>query len=131
MFERFSSGSSDMTIKQLFGKVANDTVLLVRKEVELAKSESKEELLKEVKVMSAVGICAAIAFLGLNMALTAALLGLLGWGSTCIVGIALLLISSGIALLFWNKRVKEPISATQQMLKEDAQWLKATIKKLP
>lgn len=131
MFERFSRDSSDMTIQQLFRKVANDMTLLVRKEVELAKSESKEELQKELRVMIGLGACGAVAFLGLAIAATALLVHFLGWGGAAIVGFAMLLIAGGIGALLWAKRVKRPLPATQQMLKEDAQWLKATIIKRP
>lgn len=119
----------NITSIDLIKKTAKDLSELAQKEAQLAKYEGKQELEKELWVVSTAGLCAAVAFIGLNLALAAALLGLFGWKVTCIIGAVLLVLGSCAGLFVWSKRVKQPVPYTQETLREDAKWLKESIRK--
>ncbi len=120
----------DATLGELFGEMTSDLSRLFRQEIELAKTEARDEVAKAGKgagMIGAAGVAAlmtlimvsfALAWLldqGLNTALSFLIVGLL-WA---VVGAVLL--STG------RRRLKavRPLPTTTQTLKEDVEWAKA------
>jgi F0F1-type ATP synthase assembly protein I len=120
----------DATLGELFGEMTSDVSRLFRQEIELAKTEARDEVAKAGKgagMIGAAGVAAlltlimvsfALAWLldqGLNTALSFLIVGLL-WA---VVGAVLL--STG------RRRLKavRPLPTTTQTLKEDVAWVQA------
>jgi uncharacterized membrane protein YqjE len=119
----------ELSLGELFGEMTTDLSTLMRKEIELAKVEAKEEMAqagKGVGMFAGAGLAAwlALVFLSfglawlldqaLNRALAFAIVGVL-WA---IVGAVLAL--RGKAEI---KKV-EPLPTTVQTVKEDVEWAK-------
>jgi F0F1-type ATP synthase assembly protein I len=120
----------DATLGELFGEMTSDLSQLFRQEIELAKTEARDEVAKAGKgagMIGAAGVAAlltlimvsfALAWLldqGLNTALSFLIVGLL-WA---VVGAVLL--SAGRHRL----KAVRPLPTTTQTLKEDVEWAKA------
>lgn len=115
---------------ELFGELAQETGTLVRKEVELVKTEMTSKLTTAAKDAALVGAGGAIAHLG-GMALLAALILGLGtliplWLSALIVGAVVSGIGGALAMTGVRKLKNiDPVPrVTVQTLKEDKRWLR-------
>jgi len=117
-----------MSNRQLLAHVLEGGALLAKKEFELAKTELRADLKKEVamaKGLTAAGICALCTLNLLLVAIAMALGGVMvEWGAALIVAAAVLLLGTAVGLIGWGKRVKEPLEATRRSLKEDVTWAK-------
>jgi len=124
-------GRSDRTLGELFGEFTSDISTLMRKEVELARIELKEEVSKGARAGGMLGATALAAYMALIMVSFAAAWGLAevmapGW-AFLIVGavyavVAAVLYSKGRSEL---RRVQVKPEQTIETLKEDVQWAKA------
>src|SRR3954468_1427601 len=117
-----------MTNRALIGHVIDSATDLAKKEIELAKSELRADLKKElgmVKGLSVAGLCALWA-VGLMLVACALALGtvLPEWAAALIVAGVVLAVGTIAGLVGWGKRVKQPLEATRRTLKEDALWAK-------
>jgi uncharacterized membrane protein YqjE len=122
---------SGRSIGELFGEFTSDISTLMRKEVELARIELKEEVSKGARAGGMLGATALAGYLALVMLSFAAAWGLAeamapGW-AFLIVGavyaaVAAVLYSKGRAEL---RRVQLKPEQTIETLKEDVQWAKA------
>lgn len=114
--------------RELVEKLAADTTELVKKELELAKTEMRADLKREIKVASGFAVAAVCTLTTLNLLLVALVLALAetisGWGAALIVAAAVLAVGAIAAAIGWGQRVKRPLDRTQRTLKEDAQWAK-------
>jgi Putative Actinobacterial Holin-X, holin superfamily III len=120
-----------MSNRELLQHVAQDAVLLAKKEIELAKAELKADLKNEIamaKGLTVAGLCAiwtvAMMLVAGAMALGTAIPE---WAAALIVAAAVLLVGTVAGLLGWGKRVKEPLETTRRTIKEDVQWAKERI----
>jgi len=121
---------------ELVRGIASDTGILVRKELELARTEIVEAVMARVKAIGALGtagVCmlfalvfggfAAATALGLVMPLWAGFLIVMG----AFVGIA------GVAALMGIMKMKSPPplapEETERTIKEDVQWAKEALKR--
>ena len=121
----------DRSLGQIVGDIGKDLSTLVRQELDLAKTEARQEISKAGKgagMLAAAGIAALLLLLFLSLALTwlldnwmpvelAALIVAVIWGI-----VAAVLASAG------RKAIRESnpqLPKTQQSLKEDAEWAKA------
>lgn len=133
--ERRPVAKEDRSLGELFSELTRETTMLVRQEVDLAKTEMSHkaaEVGKDVGFLAAGG---AILYAGL-LALIAALIiglgqvGVTWWLSALIVG----LVVAGIGgFLVWSglnnlRRTTMAPQETIQTLKEDAQWAKEQTK---
>jgi uncharacterized membrane protein YqjE len=120
----------DASLGELFGRMTNDFSTLVRKEMELAKVEMKEEVGRAGKAGSAFGGAAAAGLMALILLSFA-----VAWGLAEIMpeGFAFLIVGAVYAVvaavLFSAGRKKlqqvNPVpEQTVETLKEDAQWLR-------
>jgi hypothetical protein len=113
---------------ELVAQLTKQSADLVKKQVELARSELRADIKREVMAIAGFGIGGACAFATLILLLVAAVFALAeempGWQAGLIVSGAVLAIGAVAALVGWSKRVKTPLDLTQKTLKEDAQWAK-------
>jgi uncharacterized membrane protein YqjE len=121
---------ADASLGDLFGRMTNDLSTLVRKELELARVEVKEDVKQAGKAGSALGAAAFAGYMALLLLSFA-----LAWGLAEIMpeGFAFLIVgvlyAIAAAVLYSNGRKKlqqvNPVpEQTVETLKEDAQWLR-------
>lgn len=119
----------DRSLGDLFGDMTRDFSTLIRKEVELAKTEIKEDATEAGKagaMLGAAGVVGLVAFIILSMAIAFILDTFMPtWLAFLIV--ALLLAGAAAVLASIGKKKLSAIDPTPketvQTLKEDAQWL--------
>lgn len=124
--------ADNRSLADLLKELTQETTTLVRQEVQLAKTEAREELREAGRDIGAMVAGGALAYTGL----IALVIGL-GWGlgelfggeewlGITIVGalvalVGYLMLKKGLDKL---QRLSPPLDTTQQTLKEDKQWLK-------
>jgi uncharacterized membrane protein YqjE len=135
---RHAGGDVDLSVEpaqperslgELFGDMTRDFSTLIRKEVELAKTELKEEAQTAGKaggMLGAAGVVGLVAFIILSMTIAFALDTFLWrWLSFLIVTVVLAAVAAVLASIGKKKlaAVNPTPEKTVQTLKEDAQWL--------
>lgn len=120
----------ERSLGELFGEMTRDFSTLIRKEVELAKVELKEEASTASKAGAMLGgaaVVGLVAFIILSMTAAFALDTFLWrWVAFLIVTVVLAAVA-GVLASIGKKRlaaVNPTPEMTVQTLKEDAQWLK-------
>jgi hypothetical protein len=121
----------DRSVGQLLGDVTKDLQALLRKELELAKAETKEELQRAGAAGKRFGVAALSGYLAVVMLSFAAAWGLTavmptGWAFFT-VGMAFGVVAAAMALQ-GRRQLHEfhPVpEETVDTLKEDVQWLKS------
>jgi hypothetical protein len=113
---------------ELFSELASETGTLVRKEVELAKTEMSAKAAVAGRNAGAVAAGGAVAFMG-GLALVAAMILALGmliplWASALIVGLVVAGIGGALVMkgLTAFKRIDPVPRETIRTLEEDKQW---------
>jgi putative superfamily III holin-X len=122
---------TDRSVGQLLGDVTRDLQQLMRKEFELAKAETKEELQKATAAGKGFGIAGLMGYLALVMLSFAAAWALTaimptGWAFFA-VGMVFAIVAAAMALR-GRKQIQKfhPVpEGTVETLKEDVQWLKS------
>jgi uncharacterized membrane protein YqjE len=123
-------GPTNISTRELIGRIVSEGVALVKKEIELAKVELKADIKADVKTAKALGVGAVLGLCALNMALVAAVLALApmvpipAWATALIATGVILAAAAIVGLLGWQTRVKQPLERTRRHLKEDAKWMK-------
>jgi uncharacterized membrane protein YqjE len=121
----------DRSVGQLLGDVTRELQALVRKELELAKAEAKEELQRAGEAGKRFGVAALTGYLAVVMLSFAA-----AWALTAVIptGWAFLAVAvvfglvAAVTALQGRRKVQEihPVpQETVETLKEDVQWLKS------
>lgn len=118
------------TVGQLVSDVAHDLSSLVRKEIELAKAETKQEVAKAAQAGGAFGVAALAGWLTLIFLSLAAMFGIgawlaLGWAALIVAGAWGLL--GAVLALFGQSRIRRihPVPVqTIETVKEDVRWLR-------
>ena len=109
-------------------KVIESATQLAKKEIELAKSELRADVRKEVAMAKGLGVAGLCALWTVSLMLVACALALgtviAEWAAALIVAGVVLAVGTVAGLLGWGKRVKTPLEATRRTLKEDALWAK-------
>ncbi len=123
-------GRDDRSLGELFSALAQDTSTLVRKEVQLAKTEMTQKATSVGKDIGFLAAGGAVAYAGL-LAILAGIIVLLGqaipmWLSALLVGLVVgglgyLLVRRGLDAL---KQEDLAPRQTIETLKEDGQWAK-------
>jgi hypothetical protein len=113
---------------ELVREVASKTSALLGKEVELARTELKNDFAAELAAVKSLAVAAVAAVLTLNMLLVAAVFALLpymaGWLAALIVAGATLLVALVAGGIGWRHHVSRPLERTRRTLTEDLQWAK-------
>lgn len=122
--------TDDRSLGELFAELSRETGTLIRKEVELAKTELSSNMAQVGKNAGMAAAGGALAYGGVLMLLAAIAMGLIAlgvtpWLAALIVGVAAAgigyaLISSGVAAMR-----RTPVAPVKSMesLKEDARWV--------
>jgi len=123
-------GKDERSLGELFAELAQDTSTLVRKEVQLAKTEMSQKASRVGKDVGFLAAGGAVAYAGL-LALLAGVIVLLGqvipmWLAAIVVGLVVagvgyFLVRRGLDAL---KREDLAPRQTIETLKEDRQWAK-------
>lgn len=117
-----------MRTRELVGETARKASLLVKKEIELAKTELRADLRSEIEMASGLGAAGICALLGVELLLVAVVLALMeagllpGWAAALVVAAVVLAIGAGAGLWGWGRRVKKPLETTRHSVKEDVRW---------
>jgi hypothetical protein len=120
--------ASNLSLPELMGEIRDQVTLLVRKQLDLAKTELRADIKSEAVMAGGLGVAAVLGIVTLAMLFVTATFALSvvlpGWAAALIVtGFALLL--TGAATLFaWSRRVRAPLKRTRETLKEDLRWTK-------
>lgn len=121
----------DRSLGELFSEMTTDISTLMRKEIELAKVETKEEVQKAGKAAGMLGAGALMGYLAL-LFLSFALAWLLDnflWRELAFLVVAVLYgIAAAVLAKSGQKKMKEvnPVpEQTVETLKEDAEWARA------
>jgi uncharacterized membrane protein YqjE len=128
---RYARNTRDeQSLGTLLGEVARDVSELLRKELELAKVELREEAAKASKAGAKLGAAGLMGYLALFMASFAAAWGLAevipaGWAFLIVAAVYAVV----AAVLFMNGRkqlreVSPMPRQTKETLKEDASWVR-------
>jgi uncharacterized membrane protein YqjE len=131
MATRVGETTEDRSLGKLVGEAAGEFSGLVRKEIELAKLEFREEVAVATasgKVFGIGALCAYLAVFMLSFAAAWALAEVMavGW-AFLIVGVVYAVVAA-VTFLVGRQRMREFQAVpeeTVESLKEDVQWLKA------
>jgi hypothetical protein len=117
-----------LSTAELIKEITREVGVLVRKQIELAKAELREDVRAEAVAAGGLGVGAIAALLALNMIFVTIALALArvmpGWAAGLIVTGFLLGIAAIAALVGWSKRVRTPLERTRRSLQEDIKWTK-------
>jgi hypothetical protein len=127
-----SNGSSDeRSLGQIVSDVSSDLSTLFRQELELAKTELKQEIGKAGKgagMLGGAGFAGYFVLLFLSFALMLLLDRWMAASLAALIVAVLWGIAAAVLASIGRKKLKEAnpqLPKTQQTLKEDAQWAKA------
>jgi uncharacterized membrane protein YqjE len=121
---------SDRSVGDLLGKVTTDLSTLMRKEVELAKVEIKEEATKAGKASGMLAGAGAVGYLVLvflALALMFALDAVMPTGWAALITAVVLGLIAAVLFVLGRKKLKQVNPKPEQTvdtLKEDVQWAK-------
>ena len=124
------SMKDERSLGDLFSELAQETGLLVRQEVTLARTELADSATKVGKNAGILAAGGALAFCGLLAVIAAVIIGLANfmpaWLSALIVGLVVVAAAAFLTLPTLNalRNTKIAPQETVESLKEDAQWLK-------
>lgn len=123
--------SDDRSIGQIVSDVSSDLTTLIRQEMELAKTELKEEVGKAGKgagLLGGAGVAGYFVLLFLSVALLLLLDNWLPAEVAALITTGVWAVIAAVLALTGKKALQESqpqLPKTQQTLKEDAQWAKA------
>ena len=124
------TGGDDRSLGELLSNIANNMTTLVKDELELAKSEAKQEATKAGKgagLLAGAGVTANLALLFLSLAVMFMLDSWMHTGWAALIVMAIWAIVAAVLAARGRKELKElnpQLETTQQTIKEDVQWAK-------
>jgi uncharacterized membrane protein YqjE len=119
-----------LPLRDLITELAKKGSQLVRKEVELAKAEAREDLRSELRMAKGLGVAGVCALLTVQMLLVAIAFALMeadvvpGWAASLIVAVVVLAVGTAAGLWGWAKRVRNPLDATRSTVRDNFRWAK-------
>lgn len=129
-----ANGSDDRSLGELFADLSRKTTMLVRQELELAKTEMTEKISEAGKNVGFLVVGGAVLYMGLLFILAGVAILLAGivpdWLAALIVGlivavVGLVLVQKGRAAL---KETSLAPEKTIKTLKEDKEWVQQQVK---
>ena len=113
---------------QLVKEIALQSGLLVKKQVELAKTELKADARTEAKVAGGLGLAAVCAIITVTLLLVTAAFALAlvmpAWGAGLIVSGVVAAFAAVVAGLSWKRRVRKPLQASRYELQRGIHFTK-------
>ena len=124
-----SSDQDERSIGQIIGDVTHDLTTLMRQELDLAKTEAKAEAARAGKgagMLAGAGVGAHLALIFISLALVFVLDRIMPLDLAALLVGLLWAIAAAVLASMGRKQLKmvEPLPATTESLKEDAEWLK-------
>lgn len=120
-----------LSTRELVAHTLENVGLLVKKEIELARSELRADLKAEVAMAKGLGVAGLCALFAVNLMLVAVALALgtvmPEWAAALLVAAVVLAVGTVAGLVGWGKRVRDLLPATRRTVKEDLQWAKERI----
>ncbi len=113
----------NLSTLKLFQRIEKETRLLIRREIDLAKTEFRAEIRSESFLAAGFVVGIAAGSIGGILLLVTAIFALSlvfpGWAAGLIVSGVMMLIS-GIGFLFgWSRRIRQPLTRTREVLNAD------------
>lgn len=130
---REDSTPSERSLGRLFSELADDMTVLVRKEVQLARTETMEKVSAATGSVVMMIIGGLLAYAGLIALVIAAAIALGDimpyWLSSLIVGLVVIIVGAGILAAGRSslKNISPVPEKTVETLKEDAKWAKEQV----
>ena len=124
------SGGDDRSLGELLGNIANNLTTLVKDELELAKTEAKQEAAKAGKgagLLGGAGVIGHLALLFLSLAVMFMLDSWMHTGWAALIVTVIWAIVAAVLAARGRKELKElnpQLETTQKTIKEDVQWAK-------
>lgn len=124
---------AQVSTHDLIGQTLGRASLLVKKEVELAKTEIKADLKSQMAMVEGLGVAAVCAIIAICMLLVALVFGIVesrvmsGWLAALLVAGVVLAIGIIVGVVGWSKRVTTSLAETRRTLEENVQWAKNRI----
>lgn len=119
---------SESPLGELFERLIGRSRLLAQQEVDLAKTEAKEQLKTEAKTAVGLSTAAVCALLTVTMILVAVAflldIWLPGWLSALLVAAFVLMVGTIAGLAGWAMRVRDPMGTTRRTMEGNIRWLK-------
>jgi uncharacterized membrane protein YqjE len=128
-----NSAQPEHSLGELFSELANDMTVLVRQEVELARTETMEKVSTATRSVMMMVVGGLLAYAGLVALVIAAAIALGAmmpyWLSALIVGVVVIIIGAGILMSGRSSLTNiNPVpEKTVETLKEDAKWAKEQV----
>jgi hypothetical protein len=117
--------------RELIREITSTGSQLVRREIELLKTEVRADARSELAMAKALAVGGVAALLGVNALLVAVIFALAnvlpGWAAALIVGGTLIAIAAVLAYIGWRRHVASPLALTRKSLEEDVQWMKERV----
>ena len=126
-----AGASAGRSVGDIVGDIARDLSTLVRQELDLAKTEAKQQAAKAGKgagLLGGAGVAALLMLIFVSLALTYLLDNVMPVELAALLVGLILAVAAAVLGLAGKKRLQqtEPqLPTTQRTLKEDAQWAKA------
>jgi hypothetical protein len=120
---------SEKSLGELVGEMTRDVSTLLRQEVQLAKTEAREEISRASQgagMLAGAGVAAWLALLLLSLALAAWLDEVMHPAVALLIVGVIWVVAAAVLAAIGRKRLKsvEPLPQTVDTLKEDVQWAK-------
>jgi len=117
-----------LPLPELLSNITDKAKLLVEKEVELAKTEIKADVKAEIGMAKGLAIAGIALMLGIQMLLVSLAFVLSSymesWLAALVVAAPFLVLGVVAGLVGWGKRVRKPLEATRESMKESVEWAK-------
>ena len=122
------TGLSGLSTLQLVKEIALQSGLLVKKQVELAKTELRADVRTEAKVAGGLGVAAICGIIAITLLLVTAAFALAlvmpAWGAGLIVTGFVAAVAAVVAGVSWKRRVRQPMEASRHELKRGLHFTK-------
>lgn len=120
-----------LSLTQILKEIRVKSLKLLRKEIDLVKTELKADIKSEIFMVGGMGIAAVLIFLSISMLLVTLILALSevlpSWAAGLIVSAVLLLTAAIVAFISWKKRVKNPLRRTREVLETDLKMKRGSL----
>jgi pilus assembly protein TadC len=118
--------AATLTTAELVKEITSQLGLLVRKQIELAKTELRADLRKEAFAAGNLGLAALGVLIALNLLLVTVALALAlvmpAWVAGLVVSGFTLLLAGIAAAIGWRRRVRKPLSQTRRSIEDEVHW---------
>jgi hypothetical protein len=112
----------------LVKEIASQAGMLVKKQVQLARTELKADARTEAKVAGGLGLAAVGAIITVTLLLVTAALALAlvmpGWAAGLIVSGFVAAVAAIVAAVSWSRRVRQPLAHSRNGLRRDVRFAK-------